>query len=37
LQVFSNDILEINYHLAKALIENKSEILDDNDLKIIFS
>lgn len=37
LRVFSNDILEVNYHLAKVLIENQSEMLDDNDLKIIFS
>jgi adenine-specific DNA-methyltransferase len=36
-KVLSNDILEINYLLAKALIENKKITLDEKDIKIIFS
>lgn len=36
-KVLSNDILHINYYLSKALIQNNSTILDDNDLEIIFS
>lgn len=34
-QVYSNDILKINYYLAKSLIENKQQILDDLDVKTI--
>ena len=37
LAVYSNDILSINYHIAKAIIENKSEILTDADIDIIFN
>lgn len=37
LQVFANDILNINYQIAAALIENPSEILTDSDLELIFS
>ncbi|MFH0845847.1 MAG: DNA adenine methylase [Patescibacteria group bacterium] len=36
-KVISNDILSINYLISKALIENKKETLNDDDLKIIFS
>ncbi len=36
LQVFSNDILTINYQLSKALIENKEEVLTNTDIEIIF-
>jgi len=36
LQVFANDILNINYQIAKALIENNNETLDEDDLKLIF-
>lgn len=36
-KVLSNDILKINYYLAKSLIENKNITLDENDLAIIFS
>ena len=35
-EVITNDILNINYLLAKALIENKNVTLDENDIKIIF-
>lgn len=35
-QVYSNDILKINYYIAKSLIQNKNQILDDNDVKTIF-
>lgn len=34
--VFSNDILKVNYYLALTLVENKNEILEPNDLDIIF-
>ena len=36
-KVFSNDILNINYQISKALIENKSEKLNDEDISLIFS
>lgn len=36
LQVFANDILNINYQIAEALIENPNETLDQTDLKLIF-
>ncbi len=37
LRVISNDILKINYFLAKSLIENKKEILTKQDIELIFS
>lgn len=37
LSIYSNDILAINYHIAKAVIENKEEILTDEDIEIIFN
>lgn len=37
LKAISNDILKINYYLAKSLIENKTETLEDEDLEILFS
>jgi len=36
LQVFSNDILKANYHIAKALVENPSETLTHADLDLLF-
>jgi adenine-specific DNA-methyltransferase len=36
LAVYSNDILSINYHIAKALIENKEETLTPDDIETIF-
>ena len=36
-KVVSNDILEINYLVSKSLIENKKIILDETDIKLIFS
>lgn len=36
-QVFSNDILHVNYLISKALIENNNNTLDLNDLNLIFS
>jgi len=36
LKVISNDVLKINSLISKALIENKSEILDEEDIKVIF-
>ena len=35
-QVFSNDILKINYHIAKSLIQNNDQILDRDDVEFIF-
>lgn len=35
--VYSNDILKINYYLAKSLIENQKVKLDEKDLDLIFS
>lgn len=35
--VISNDIMTINYHIAKALVENNIEILTQSDLDIIFA
>lgn len=37
LKTSSNDILKINYYLAKSLIENNKEILNEDDLNILFS
>ena len=37
LSVYSNDILAINYHIAKAVVENKGEILTDEDIEVIFN
>jgi adenine-specific DNA-methyltransferase len=36
LKVISNDVLKVNYLLAKALIENKSHILTKEDIETIF-
>lgn len=36
LQVYTNDILKINFHLAEALIENQNDTLNDDDIKTIF-
>ena len=36
-QVFSNDLLKINYYLAKALVENNKVTLNANDVAKIFS
>lgn len=37
LQVISNDILTINYLLAKSIIENRKEILDKFDIELLFT
>lgn len=37
LKTISNDILKINYYLAKSLIENTQEILNEDDLNMLFS
>jgi len=37
LKVISNDILTVNHLISKSLIENNFEILDKNDLEIVFS
>ena len=35
-RVISNDILKVNYNLAKALIENRDVTLNENDIEMIF-
>lgn len=35
-KTISNDILKINYYLAKSLIENNNDTLTEEDIKIIF-
>lgn len=37
LEVYTNDILEINYHIANALIENNHSVLNKSDIDLIFS
>lgn len=37
LTVYTNDILQINYHIAKSLIENDKVILEKDDVDMIFS
>jgi len=37
LEVYSNDILEVNFHIANALIENNKTVLEDKDIDLIFS
>ena len=37
LQVFSNDILKINYHIARALIENNNRLIEKSDIDTIFN
>ena len=36
LKVFANDILKINFYIAKALIENPKEMLNEEDVELIF-
>lgn len=36
LQVFANDIMKINFNIAKALIENSNETLTKQDVDLIF-
>jgi adenine-specific DNA-methyltransferase len=35
-QVFTNDVLKINYHIANSLIQNNSELLSKADIETIF-
>ncbi len=37
LEVYTNDILKINYHIAYSLIKNNKIILDEQDIDIIFT
>lgn len=37
MEVYTNDILEVNYHIANALIQNNQTVLEKNDIEIIFS
>jgi hypothetical protein len=32
----TNDIMKVNYYLAKSLIQNNNEILTEEDTEIIF-
>ena len=36
-QVITNDFLNFNYHIGKALIENSTDILTENDVNMLFS
>ncbi len=36
LEIYTNDILEVNYHIANALIQNNKTVLDKNDIEILF-
>ena len=35
-KVIVNDFLKFNFHIGKALIENKDITLDDNDIDLLF-
>ncbi len=37
MEVYTNDILEVNYHIANALIQNNKTLLDKTDIELIFS
>lgn len=37
LEVYTNDILKVNYHIANALIQNNKTVLEENDIELIFS
>ena len=37
LEVYTNDILKVNYHIANGLIENNKIILNQEDIALIFS
>ena len=37
LQVYTNDVLQINYYIGKALVENNDERLNQTDVDMIFS
>lgn len=36
-KIISNDFLKFNFHISKALIENKNIILDNDDIALLFS
>src|SRR3989338_11571910 len=35
-KVIGNDFLKFNFHIGKAVIENKNQVLNENDLSILF-
>ncbi|MET4081461.1 adenine-specific DNA-methyltransferase [Pedobacter sp. UYP30] len=37
LEVYTNDVLQVNYHIANALIKNNHILLNAEDIKLIFS
>lgn len=37
IRVIGNDFLKFNFHIGKAVIENKDQTLDEDDLQILFS
>ena len=37
LEIYTNDILKVNYHLANAIIKNNNTLLDKSDINKIFS
>lgn len=36
-KVIGNDFLKFNFHIGKAIIENKDEVLNQEDIKVLFS
>ena len=36
-QIISNDFLKFNYHIGKAVIENKATVLTQEDIDLLFS
>src|SRR3990167_2147742 len=36
MRVIGNDFLKFNFHIGKAVIENKNQVLNENDLSILF-
>ena len=36
-QIISNDLLKFNYHIGKAVIENKATVLTQEDIDLLFS
>jgi len=37
MEVYTNDVLQVNYHIANALIKNNDVVLNEKDIELIFS
>lgn len=37
MEVYTNDVLQVNYHIANALIKNNDIVLNEKDIELIFS